>query len=156
MQFTFLWIGETRNSAYLSAEDNYLGRIGHLVRCQRDFVEEQKKKDPRLRQSKLKREAELLDRKIQKGGYLIALDQKGQELSSRELADRLNNLMNQGISEIIFLVGGYGGIPVSIIQRSKMKLSLSRLTLPHELARVMLLEQVYRALTIIRGLPYHR
>ena len=88
--------------------------------------------------------------------YLAVLDSLGEELTSPQLASSLADLMNRGVSEVTFLVGSHLGIPKRIKNLADLKLSLTKLTLPHELARVVLLEQIYRAVTIIKGLPYHK
>ncbi|MSP62920.1 MAG: 23S rRNA (pseudouridine(1915)-N(3))-methyltransferase RlmH [Myxococcales bacterium] len=87
---------------------------------------------------------------------LIALDERGREPTSEELAGRLATWMNSGTPGVAFLVGGADGLPADLLARADEKLALSRLTLPHRLARLILVEQLYRALTIVRGEPYHR
>ncbi len=115
-----------------------------------------KKSDPRSVAAQQDRESRLIEKKLDKGTFLVALDETGKELTSVQLADTLRTLMNRGVSNITFLVGGFMGIPSTILQKSDLRMSLSRLTFPHELARVVLLEQFYRSLSIIKNLPYHR
>jgi 23S rRNA (pseudouridine1915-N3)-methyltransferase len=87
---------------------------------------------------------------------LIALDERGREPTSAELAARLGAWMGSGVPAVAFLVGGADGLPADLVARADEKIALSRLTLPHRLARLVLLEQLYRALSIVRGEPYHR
>ena len=115
-----------------------------------------KKVDPRKQASQMSKEAESLKKKIGLKSYLIALDEHGEDFTSGSFSKFFENLMNRGGQEIIFLGGGHSGIPGAILDCCDLKLSLSRFTLPHELARIVLLEQIYRSLSIIRGLPYHR
>ncbi|HZU82271.1 MAG TPA: 23S rRNA (pseudouridine(1915)-N(3))-methyltransferase RlmH [Polyangiaceae bacterium] len=88
--------------------------------------------------------------------HLVALDERGREPTSAELAERLSGWMRGGSPGVAFLVGDADGLPPPLVARAHEKLALSRLTLPHRLARLLLLEQLYRALSIVRGEPYHR
>ncbi len=92
---------------------------------------------------------------LHKGELVVALDERGRELSTRELADWLATRMGEG-RDIAFLVGGPDGLDEKVLERSDFRWSLSRLTLPHALARVVLAEQLYRAHTVLSGHPYHR
>jgi 23S rRNA (pseudouridine1915-N3)-methyltransferase len=119
-------------------------------------VPETRKVDPRKRAAQLDKEAQLLRKKIGPKSYLVSLDEKGEEFTSEKFARFFEKMMNRGGTEITFLGGGYLGIPSALTDRSDLSLSLSKFTLPHELARIVLLEQIYRSFSIIRGLPYHR
>src|SRR5205085_121712 len=88
--------------------------------------------------------------------HLVALDERGTEPTSAELARRLGGWMRSGLAGVAFLVGDADGLPPELVARAREVLALSRLTLPHRLARLVLLEQLYRALSIVRGEPYHR
>jgi 23S rRNA (pseudouridine1915-N3)-methyltransferase len=94
--------------------------------------------------------------KIPERAELWALDERGQQLSSDELAAALGKRMNEGASGLAFAIGGADGHSPALLARARFRWSLGRLTLPHRLARVILLEQLYRALSILRGEPYHR
>jgi 23S rRNA (pseudouridine1915-N3)-methyltransferase len=87
--------------------------------------------------------------------FVVALDERGQELTSRELASWLSKRMHEG-RDVAFLIGGPDGLAPPVLARSQFSWSLSRLTLPHALARVVLIEQLYRAHTLLAGHPYHR
>ena len=156
MRIRFLWIGETKDDSFRELEDAYFRRVSKLVSCEKIFVPDLKKSDPRSVAAQQDRESRLIEKKLDKGTFLVALDEKGKELTSVQLADTLRTLMDRGVSNITFLVGGFMGIPSAILQKSDLRMSLSRLTFPHELARVVLLEQFYRSLSIIKNLPYHR
>lgn len=119
-------------------------------------VPELQKKDRRQQASQMAREARLVEEKLNPRSFLIVLDEKGKEYTSEELAEVLGGLMNRGISEVTFVVGGYLGVPEAILERADLKLALARMTFPHELARVVLVEQIYRCASIIKGLPYHK
>jgi 23S rRNA (pseudouridine1915-N3)-methyltransferase len=114
------------------------------------------------------REAELLGQALDKGAtkgsrprtsgrrILIALDERGRQLGSRDFAQKLGNWRDQGAVEIAFVVGGADGLAESLRQRADLVLSLGQMTWPHMLARAMLVEQIYRAQQILAGHPYHR
>jgi 23S rRNA (pseudouridine1915-N3)-methyltransferase len=102
------------------------------------------------------REAELILAALPAGARLVALDQRGAEWSSRELADRLRTWRDSGIGAIAFAIGGAEGLGPAVIERADAVLSLGMMTWPHLLVRCMLLEQLYRAQQILAGHPYHR
>ena len=97
-----------------------------------------------------------MDRLGNGGGEVIALTRDGKPMGSRDFAGFMETLMVRSTEEVTFVIGGAFGLGPGILARSNRKLSLSSMTLPHELARVLLLEQVYRGFTILRGHPYHR
>lgn len=156
MRVRFLWIGETKDSYLASLESRFLERIRHFVPADRLAVAELKKNDPRTRAAQLAKEARKVREKLPAKGFLVVLDERGQEYASEELARLLDLKINQGGGPLTFLAGGYSGLSPELLRSADLRLSLSKLTFPHELARVILLEQVYRAMSIIKGLPYHR
>lgn len=97
-----------------------------------------------------------LTRRLPPRHKLWALDERGKELTSEELAAALNRLMNAGENGVSLVIGGADGLPKELVARADFVWSLGRLTLPHRLARLIVLEQLYRALSILRGEPYHR
>lgn len=101
-------------------------------------------------------ESELLLASVPAGAKIVALDEGGKLLSSRELAMQLCEWQDQGAGTVVFLIGGANGHAEVLKQRADLKLSFGRMTLPHMLARVVLAEQIYRAKSILDGHPYHR
>jgi 23S rRNA (pseudouridine1915-N3)-methyltransferase len=97
-----------------------------------------------------------LIRRLPPRAEVWALDERGRELSSVELAEELRRRMSSGAAGLALLIGGADGLPADVMQKAQMRWSLGRLTLPHRLARLVVLEQLYRALSIVRGEPYHR
>lgn len=89
-------------------------------------------------------------------GYVIALDGRGKMLSSENLADEIKSNMVNGVSEITFIIGGSNGLSKEVLTKANMVLSFGKITFPHQLFRVVLSEQIYRAFTIINGMPYHK
>lgn len=101
-------------------------------------------------------ESQLLLSSVPKGGKIIALDEKGKTPSSREFAELIGKWEDEGVSTISFLIGGANGHADDLKDVADYKLSFGRMTLPHMLARVVLVEQIYRAKTILDGHPYHK
>jgi 23S rRNA (pseudouridine1915-N3)-methyltransferase len=156
LQLQFVWVGATKDKYFSRLEERYLKRIRQHLPARRAVVPELPKQDRRQQKSALEKEGAALERRIVQGATVVALDERGRETSSKELAELLSRHMVGGTRHLAFLVGGHAGLPAAILDRSHLSLSLSRLTLPHELARVFLLEQIYRSICIIKRLPYHR
>ena len=133
-------VGKLKDKSIRSIADDYLYRIRRFVRC--DEVES--------------RDINALLRYLPTDCHRVALEVDGETLDSRQLSRRLEEWGSTGKGTVAFVIGGAEGIPKAVSQRAHTRLSLSRLTLPHRLARIVLLEQVYRAFTIIRGTPYAR
>lgn len=156
MRLRFLWIGKTKDPLHAGIEGRYLERLRKFFPTERAVVAEQQKKDRRQVARQSEREAQSIEQRLSGNAYLVIVDERGRQFSSLELAEFLRRLMNQSVPEVAFVVGGHQGIPDKIKGLSNLKLSLSKMTLPHELARIVLLEQIYRAVSILKGLPYHK
>lgn len=102
------------------------------------------------------REAALISEKIPEGAYVIALDERGKAMKSREFAGKLSDLAESGPREVVFIIGGADGLDPDIRKRADILLGFGPQTWPHMLVRSMLAEQIYRAQSIIAGHPYHR
>jgi 23S rRNA (pseudouridine1915-N3)-methyltransferase len=103
-----------------------------------------------------RREGERILAQLREGVYVVALAIDGEALSSEQLAARLADLATYGRSQVAFVVGGSLGLSPEVIRRADMRLSFGRMTLPHQLMRLVLVEQIYRAFKITRGEPYHK
>ena len=156
MKIRFYWIGETKDTRLSSLEQEYLERIRKFIPAEIRTVPELKKKDPRSRSAQLTKEGQKLLSLIPPGSAIVVLDEKGEEPSSPKLAKWLERKTAGGAPEIAFIIGGYWGLPQEIRTAATKTLALSRMTFPHEIARVLLLEQVYRSFTINNNLPYHK
>jgi 23S rRNA (pseudouridine1915-N3)-methyltransferase len=153
MYLEFLWVGKTKNPHLAALEQDYAHRLQRFVPVQIRALRAISERDPqRLRE----RESAALLSAVRPGFRIVLLDERGRMLSSRELAEWLRAQQQAGVSGICFLIGGPEGVSESVRERAEDCWALSRLTLPHELVRVILLEQVYRAFAIIFGLPYPR
>ena len=102
-----------------------------------------------------KKEAEIILGMLEKADYLVALDERGKQLSSEGLAEFINSRANESVRRLIFFIGGAYGIDESVLKAAQFKWSLSGLTFPHQLVRLILAEQLYRSFTILRNEKYH-
>lgn len=103
-----------------------------------------------------KKEGEKILSKIPQNSFIISLEIMGKQLSSEELSKKIDDLMVNGVNDICFIIGGSLGLSEEITSKSSFKLSFSKMTFPHQLMRLILLEQVYRAFRIMKGEPYHK
>lgn len=95
-------------------------------------------------------------KEAEKGDLMVALDERGEEHDSQKFAKIVSGWMNRGFRQVTLLIGGADGLPVDVVKAAGLTLALSRMTLPHRMARLMLMEQLYRALCIIRNVPYQK
>lgn len=146
MIFRFIWVGKTKDKNWRALQEEYLSRLSHFVRC--EIVE--------IKDSDKETEGKLILEKANQSSFVCILDVKGRSISSPELAKTLENWQNRGLKEIAFVIGGAEGLASGVVEKADNSLSLSFLTFTHEAARVILLEQLYRAYTIIRGFPYQK
>ena len=109
-----------------------------------------------IREKEAERILMRLDKEAKEGAYVFALAIDGREFDSVELSKKIENLGTSGISQIVFLIGGSLGMSENLLKRADCKLSFSKMTFPHQLMRVILLEQVYRSYRIMNGEPYHK
>jgi 23S rRNA (pseudouridine1915-N3)-methyltransferase len=146
-------VGKDRSGLYAPAVDEYAERLARYARFELVEVPEARKLagTPRAREE----EAAALLARLGPRDRVVALDERGDQVTSLELADRLRRWLASG-QDLAFLVGGSDGLAPEVLVRSQEKLALSRLTLMHRLARLVLAEQLYRAFTIVRGEPYHK
>lgn len=152
-------VGKLKEKFYREACTEYEKRLKGY--CQLEILELTEQRLPeRPSQAQidaaLHREAEAIQAKIPAGSRVIAMCIEGKELSSEQLADRLDHWMSSGTSQICVLIGGSCGLDEALKQSTQLRLSMSPMTFPHHLARVMVLEQLYRALNIAAGGKYHK
>ncbi len=159
MKITILTVGKIKEKFYTAAIDEYSKRLSRYCKLEIVQVSDEKTSenasDTEIEIIKEK-EAKRIEKYITDDAYVITLEIKGKELDSEELADKIENLGVSGISHIIFVIGGSLGLHHSISIRADFKLSFSRMTFPHQLMRVILLEQIYRSYRIINNQPYHK
>lgn len=155
MKLRIVCIGKTREPFILAGMEKYRGYLLHYCHLELNELKEEKIADLRAAPAIRKKEAEKIMRAVPQGAYMIALDERGREFTSHEFAAFLNKTLESGVREIAFVAGGAVGLDEQVIAGSNKTLALSRWTLTHEMARLVLLEQLYRAFTIITGKTYH-
>lgn len=146
MKFRFLWVGKTKDKNWRALQEEYFARLSHFVRC--EIVE--------LKDAGKEIEGKLILDKLNQSTFVCLLDVTGRSVSSHDLAAKLENWQNRGLKEVTFIIGGAEGVASEVVERADNSLSLSFLTFTHEMARVVMLEQLYRAFTIIKGFPYQK
>ena len=156
MRITLLTVGRCRTAYLQEGAVDYAGRIARVAALEQVEVREERAARGRPVAEVVRKEGERLLRAVPKGAYLAALDPSGQTCDSEALAARISELGVRGRSRIVFAVGGPFGLDREILRRADWRLSLSPMTFPHELARLILLEQIYRAFTILQGESYHK
>ena len=153
MKLKILWPGRTRNSSIKIAQDELLKKIGHLNRCELIETKEARGLNEKNENKIMDVEAQGLEKNFG-NDYIICLSDKGIEMSSKEFARFLGKMMSHSTRAATFVVGGFLGLDKRIIQKADFLLSLSKMTFSHELIRLILLEQIYRSLTIMKGQHY--
>lgn len=152
MKIRFIWPGKTKDEQLRTLINEYLKRLQRFVRCE---VIETRDVAGSDRASVDKESRRLLDA-IPATSMVILLDLAGNDWSSHELADELMRCENDSVKEVAIIIGGQDGVSSEISARAQKRWRLSRLTLTHEMARMLAVEQIYRAYTINRGLPYQK
>lgn len=150
MIFRFIWIGKTRDKRWLALQEEYLQRLSHFVRTEIVEIRDPSGKDGKESEGKL-----ILD-KVNQSSLVCLLDVKGDSITSQKFAATIEKWQNRGTKEVAFIIGGADGVSAAVAERADVMLSLSFMTFTHEMARVVMLEQVYRAFTIIKGFPYQK
>ena len=156
---TLLAVGKLKEKFYLDAAAEYQKRLGAYVSLTVQELLEQRlpagPSDAEIARA-LEKEAEELEKRIPKGAWLCVLTPEGKELSSTELADTLRAVRTGGRSAMCFVIGSSFGMAQRLKDRADLRLSMGRMSFPHHLARIMALEQLYRAETILAGSKYHK
>lgn len=153
MKLRVIWTGKTRDAHLRALAADYLKRLSHFVKCE---VSELRESSGAEKKTGIDRDSKRISDGLHEGAVNVLLDPDGIEWTSQQLAGELQRWQDSGIKEVAFIVGGPNGVSAELSARAGKRWSLSRLTLTHEMARVVLLEQLYRAYTIIHGLPYQK
>ena len=159
MKVTLLTVGKVKEKFYVQAIEEFSKRLGRY--CKLEIVEVADEKTPdnasALMEDQIRqKEGERLMKYIREDAYVIALAIDGKMRSSEELADHLEKLGVGGVSHIQFIIGGSLGLSPQVLGRANERLSFSKMTFPHQLMRVILLEQIYRAFKILNNENYHK
>jgi 23S rRNA (pseudouridine1915-N3)-methyltransferase len=159
MKIKLICVGKIKESFFRDAISEYIKRISKFSKV--EIIECQDEKTPdnagdALNRQIMEKEGERILSKIAKDDYVITLEILGKELSSIELSDKINDILNRGVNSIAFIIGGSLGLSDTVKKRADFKLSFSKMTFPHQLMRVVLLEQIYRSFKIQNNEPYHK
>ena len=159
MRITLVTVGKIKEKYLEQAIAEYSKRLSRY--CRLEIIQVADEKTPEGASSAVEeqikeKEGERILSQIREGAYVIALAVDGQMLDSVELSQKISKLGIDGISHIVFVIGGSLGLSSRVLKRADYKLSFSRMTFPHQLMRVILLEQIYRSYRIISGEPYHK
>jgi len=152
MRIRFIWPGKTKDEHLRALIAEYLKRLTRFVRC--EVIET--REGPGPDRAGVEKESHRLLAAIPTGSLAVLLDVKGREWSSPELADEVSRWENDAVKEVAVVIGGPDGISDELSERAQKRWRLSRLTMTHEMARMVAVEQLYRAYTIKRGLPYQK
>lgn len=154
MKVTLLTIGDHEDKYLAEGFSLYEKRLQHYLSFDTMLIPSLKKKG-QSKEAIMQAEAKEILKKIDSADLLILLDDKGKEFTSPELANQMQKYLNMPGKKMFFLIGGAFGFAPEIYQRANQKISLSKLTFNHQMARLFFLEQLYRAMTILKGEPYH-
>ena len=159
MSITLITVGKMKEKPYRLMADEYLKRLsryGKVDEVELPDLPEPANSSPAIEAQIKNKEGDAILARIKPSDYVIAMTIPGKQWDSPGLSRHLDDLMNRGNSNIVFLIGGSLGLADKVIARADEEMSMSRMTFPHQLARVMLLEQVYRAMKIHSGERYHK
>jgi 23S rRNA (pseudouridine1915-N3)-methyltransferase len=145
MKFTFISVGKQNDPGISDAVLDYTKRIERYVKTEWKIIPTSDKE----------KEALAILRSVDPGDFVVALDERGKELSTVELSQFIEKRMISGDKKVIFVIGGAYGIGESVLKRANLKWSLSKLTFPHQIVRLILAETLYRAFSVLKGEPYH-
>ena len=150
MKFRFVWIGKTKDRNWKALQEEYLQRLSHFVKCEVVEIKDSAGHEgPDI-------EGERILASLNPKTFVVLLDPGGEGITSPGLATTIEGWQHRAIKEVSFVIGGAGGVSRRVAEMADISLSLSLLTFTHETARVILVEQLYRAYTIIKGFPYQK
>ncbi|MCU1267695.1 MAG: hypothetical protein JWM21_4013 [Acidobacteria bacterium] len=153
MRLRLIWTGKTKDAHLRALGEDYLKRLTRFARCEITELRESKGSTGK---AGIEKDSERISDALHEGTVFVLLDPEGAQWTSQTLAEQVQRWNNEGTREVSFVIGGPLGVSKKLSDAADKHWSLSRLTLTHEMARVVLLEQLYRAYTIIHGLPYQK
>lgn len=155
MKTVLIVVGKTTDKHFEAGIGTYVSRINHYMPFSITVVPELKATAHLNENEQKEREAELLRKVLMPGDYIVLLDEHGRERRSIEFAQWIQKKMAAGPKRLVFIVGGPYGFAPGIHQMANEEISLSQMTLSHQMIRLLFCEQIYRAMTILKGEPYH-
>ncbi len=155
MKIKLLAIGKTDDKNLQTLIENYQKRLKHYINFQIDLIPDIKNIKNLSKQQQKEKEGELILKKLSPSDKLVLLDEKGKEFKSLEFAVFMQKKMNSGIKQLVLVIGGPYGFSEAVYKKSQGKISLSKMTFSHQMIRLFVVEQIYRAFTILKNEPYH-
>ena len=155
MKFTLLVVGRTVEKHYIAAIDDYVARTKHFTQFDMEVIPELKNTKSLSMEQQKEKEAELILKALQPGDVVVLLDEHGKEVRSIEFADWIEKKMHTVNKRLVFIIGGPYGFSPKVYQAAQEKISLSKMTFSHQMIRLIFVEQLYRAFTILNNNPYH-
>lgn len=155
MKIILMAIGKTRSRLLADGVEEYSGRINRYLPFETFFLPDVRTTRTMTEPMQKELEGQMMLERLQPSDYVMLLDERGTEMTSREFAGFVDKRMSSGLKRLVFVIGGPYGFSPAMYERADARLSLSRMTFSHEMVRLFFTEQVYRAMTILRGEPYH-
>ncbi|MBP1926187.1 23S rRNA (pseudouridine1915-N3)-methyltransferase [Sedimentibacter acidaminivorans] len=159
MKITIISVGKIKEKFFTDAIKEYAKRLSKYCKLSEEVISDERADESfsqmEIEQVKIKEGTKILN-KIKSNTYVFILHINGEQLSSEKLAQKINNLGIEGNSDLTFVIGGSNGLSDEVLNRADFKLSFSKMTFPHQLFKVILLEQIYRAFKINSGEAYHK
>jgi 23S rRNA (pseudouridine1915-N3)-methyltransferase len=155
MKIKLLAIGKTDDKNLLSLINTYENRLKHYIKFELEIIPDIKNVKNLSQAQQKEKEGALILGKLQPTDQLILLDEKGKDFRSVDFAKYMQKKMNSGIKQLVFVIGGPYGFSESVYKKSQGKVSFSKMTFSHQMIRLFVVEQVYRAFTILKNEPYH-
>lgn len=155
MKLQIIFTGRTTGTVYPALFNEYVQRLTHYVPTQIEEIPDLKNTKNLSQEQQKEREADQLLERLQPGDVLVLLDERGREMTSREFSQWMEQKLQTVPKRLVLLIGGPYGFSDRIYEAAQQKISLSKMTFSHQMVRLFLVEQLYRAFTIIRGEPYH-
>ena len=156
MKIKIIALGKIKEKFLKDGIDEFLKRLTPYASLEIIELSPVEIKDENLTQKALEQEGEKILSNIKPNSYVITLEILGKQLSSEDFALKINEITNSGVGELVFIIGSSCGIAPSVSQRANFKLSISKMTFLHQFARLLLVEQIYRAFKILKGETYHK
>ncbi len=155
MTIKLLAIGKTDNSSLQTLIDDYQKRLGFYIKFEFEMIPDLKNAKNLSEEQQKQKEGELILNKINSTDILILLDENGKQMDSVSFSDYLQKHMNSGIKQLVFVIGGPYGFSNEVYEKAVGKISVSKMTFSHQMIRLFMIEQLYRAFTILKNEPYH-
>lgn len=155
MTIKLIVLGKTDSTQLSQLIEEYQNRLKHYIRFELEIIPDIKNTKNLSEKQQKEKEGEAIRNKLNPTDLLILLDENGKQKTSVEFSEYLQKKMNSGLKQLVFVIGGPYGFSDAVYQKSQGKISLSKMTFSHQMVRLFMVEQLYRAFTILRNEPYH-